>query len=63
VSYAESPNASLLPNLKPGVISTIADLKNNACDGAITDRINYLYARNYSIEKDLNLIFSDFNNL
>lgn len=63
VSYVPSPNVKMLPDLPAGIISTIADLENSHFDEAIADRINYLYARNYSIEKDVNLILSNFRRL
>lgn len=52
------PQHIALPKLKKGVITPSYDVKGYALGQQTTEKINYLYARNYSIEKDINLLLT-----
>ncbi len=56
VGYAEHSNCLGLPVIKKGVFST-AELKRDL-NPAQAEKINLEYAKNYSITKDLNIIWS-----
>lgn len=49
--------------LRPGVLSPVDGMKNTASDQETTKRLNLLYVRDYSLLRDMNLIFSGFRNL
>ena len=52
-----------LPTIKPGVLSPVDGIKSNMVDNETIRKLNVLYARDYSIQKDLNLIFTSFPKL
>jgi GT2 family glycosyltransferase len=59
VGYAESGNTVHLPKIKPGILKTTSDVAIYSLNEHTIDKINYLYAKNYHIEKDLNLLLSN----
>jgi GT2 family glycosyltransferase/multisubunit Na+/H+ antiporter MnhE subunit len=59
VGYAESGNTLHLPKIKRGILKTTSDVSSFNLNEQTTDKINYLYAKNYNIEKDLNLLLSN----
>ncbi len=48
--------------IKPGVLSPVEGMGNTVNEN-VTKKLNLLYVRNYSLLKDLNLIFLGFRNL
>ncbi len=49
--------------LKPGVLSPLDGMKNAAMDEETMKKLNLLYVRDYSLLRDMNLIFTGFRNL
>lgn len=52
IGYAEDVNTSGLPNLKPGVFSPLPWSRKDSFDSNTMERINILYAKNYSVFND-----------
>ena len=59
VGYTESSNTVHLPKIVPGILTTTSDVSTFNLNEQTIDKINYLYAKNYSVEKDLNLLLSN----
>ncbi len=62
IGYATENDASL-PPIKPGILNTACDLSIHEVSTEILKKIDYLYAKNYRIEKDLQLLLSHFKSL
>jgi hypothetical protein len=56
VGYHESGAYYHLPAIRKGVFSPINELPSSDLDQTTLDRLNFLYARDYSVEKDLKII-------
>jgi len=52
-----------LPKIKPGVLYPTDIIKDNDVSSETIDRLNLLYARNYKILTDINIIFNGIRNL
>ncbi len=64
VGYALAEGVSIrLPEIKSGVLSPADGMKAGVIDRDTLQKLNVLYARDYSIQKDLNLILSSFRKL
>ncbi len=64
VGYARLKEEPIhLPPIKPGVLSPADGLKNGNQDMGMLLKLNVLYARDYSLKKDVNLIFFAFRRL
>ncbi len=61
VQTVERPE--LLPKLKTGVLSPLDDLGKMDLDNATVQRLNFLYAKDYDIGRDLEIIWKGFRNL
>jgi GT2 family glycosyltransferase len=62
VGYSTTQSVEHLPKLKPGILTTSSEIRNAVMDEKTLDRMNFLYAKNYTIEKDFNLLlFNIFN--
>lgn len=59
----ENRLASRLPKVKPGVLSPLDLLSKPISDIAAIDRLNMLYAKDYKVENDLNIIWKGFRDL
>ena len=57
VGYATSSNTTILPKLKPGVLTTTTGLALAHSDERLIQKLNLQYAKEYSPDKDLNIIF------
>jgi GT2 family glycosyltransferase len=57
VGYASSANNKVLPKLKPNVVSTTGALAMDKLNDTTIQKINFLYAKEYSIERDLEIVF------
>ncbi|MCX6268285.1 MAG: glycosyltransferase [Bacteroidetes bacterium] len=55
--------ASKLPELKPGVLNPLDAFQNKNVAGETTARLDLLYARDYKLTNDLNIIIKGFRNL
>ncbi len=62
VGYAP-PAPNNLPPLKSGVLSPIHVLKTNILDEKVVQRVNFLYAKDYSAARDFDLIWKAWKNL
>ena len=62
VGYTQSANQTTLPKIKKGVLSPITKLSQQVEPGT-ANKLNFMYAKNYSIEKDLYIIFLSINKL
>ena len=64
VGYHPKHNISIhLPPLKQGVLSPLSALEAKNLLPEMIDKANMLYARDYSIVKDLNIIIKSFNKM
>ncbi len=55
--------AHKLPKIKPGILYPTDMIKGNDVSSETADRLNLLYARNYKILNDINIIFNGIRNL
>ncbi len=64
VGYARVEGESIhLPEIKSGVLSPADGMKAGVPNKETMQKLNALYARDYSVQKDLNLILSSFRKL
>ena len=64
VGYHTGQNQSIhLPKLKPGILSPLSALEGKNLTPEMIDKANMLYARDYSVVKDLNIIIRSFNKM
>lgn len=65
VGFQQTANTSKykLPKIKPGVLFPTDMVKDNEVSSDTVDRLNLLYARNYKILNDINIIFRGIRNL
>ncbi|MES2380018.1 MAG: glycosyltransferase [Bacteroidota bacterium] len=52
VGYAQADNIKLLPKLREGVLNPIRDLSGKSYNQITIQKLNFLYAKDYSVEKD-----------
>jgi len=52
-----------MPALAPGVLSPLTGLQSDKLNAETIERLNLLYAKDYSIEKDLDLIWNGYRDL
>ena len=62
VGYSSNSNNANLPKIKQGVLSPFINNNQNA-EAATVAKLNFLYAKNYSIEKDLFIILYSLSKL
>ncbi len=63
VGYERSSQTYKLPELRKGVLSPCDELTENHLDQATIERLNFLYARDYELSKDLKIITRNFSRL
>jgi len=64
VGYSQNHSSiNLLPRIKPGVLSPIDALNNVPKDQLTTNRLNSLYAKDYKVYSDLQIILKGWRNL
>jgi hypothetical protein len=61
--FTESHDANKLPKLKPGVLNPAAALDSQELNTETLERLNLLYARDYKIKNDLNIILRGFRHM
>lgn len=61
--YANDPAAKKLPSIRPGVLSPVHQSLASADNPETTRKLNVLYAKDYRILNDLNIVFRSFNQL
>jgi O-antigen biosynthesis protein len=54
---------AILPKLKPGILPPVSGKHDQVTDAAIAARINFIYARDYRITDDLEIVLTSFRNL
>jgi GT2 family glycosyltransferase len=62
VGYAKSKNVKLLPRIKEGVLSPL-DKNNRILNEISIQKLNFLYAKDYSIEKDFIILLKSLRSL
>jgi len=62
VGYTQSLNQNALPKIKQGVLSPVIKW-NNQVEPGTANKLNFMYAKNYSVEKDLYIIFISITKL
>jgi lipopolysaccharide/colanic/teichoic acid biosynthesis glycosyltransferase len=62
VGYTDSLNQNALPKIKQGVLSPVIKW-NNQVEPGTANKLNFMYAKNYSIEKDLYIILISITKL
>lgn len=64
VGYFPQPHFPLnLPVLKPGVLSPVDELRLSNVSPKTIERLNLLYAKNYNVSKDIDIIWNGYSNL
>jgi lipopolysaccharide/colanic/teichoic acid biosynthesis glycosyltransferase len=65
VGYYQSNNntVSHLPKIKSGILTPVDVIKNLQLDEATTEKLNLLYAKDYHLNNDLNILFKGFRNI
>lgn len=62
-SLIESADTSLLPKIKKGVFSPITHINKSEISTSIVERLNIMYAKDYKIMQDLNIIIKSWRKL
>jgi GT2 family glycosyltransferase len=63
VSYANADNIKLLPSLKSGVVSPLDAHRNKQHNPVTIQKLNFLYAKDYSVEKDLLIVLKSLRSI
>ncbi|MCC6684153.1 MAG: glycosyltransferase [Bacteroidia bacterium] len=63
VGYASAGGEPKLPKIKSGILSPLDELKNTHIDAVTTEKLNFMYAKEYSVERDLNIIIKSLYKL
>jgi len=63
VGFALAANLEALPKLKNAVLSTVKPTSQEKLNEITIQKLNFLYAKEYSVEKDLAILFSAIANL
>jgi GT2 family glycosyltransferase len=63
VGYADAENVNVLPKLKKGIVSPVDGYGKKEVNDLTVQKLNFLYAKDYSIEKDLQIIFGSLHRL
>lgn len=63
VGYAPAANINILPKLKPSVITTTGTTTASKLNEIMIQKINFLYAKEYSVERDVELVFKSVTQL
>ena len=63
VGYAKTENNKLLPGLKQGVLSPLDKNQGKFINDITAQKLNFLYAKDYSIEKDFIILMKSLRSL
>lgn len=63
VGYAQASNIEILPALKPAVLTTIDTPTSQTPTETAIQKVNFLYAKDYSISNDLAIVFKQLSKL
>lgn len=61
--YGKDASASKLPSIRPGVLSPVHQSLEASGNPETTRKLNVLYAKDYRVINDLNIVFRSFNHL
>ena len=61
--YAQNSGKYRLPRIKTGILKTTDHLKNLESEEALHTRLNLIYAKDYRVSVDLNIILKQFSKL
>jgi GT2 family glycosyltransferase len=61
VGYTPVSNMEVLPKIKPSVLHTLGNAAQGSVNEIAIQKINFLYAKEYSIEKDLTIILKSLH--
>jgi len=61
--YPEGSNNSTLPKIKPGILPTDYSSNRGQLSKAIMDRSNMLYAKDYAVQNDLQIIMKNWRHM
>jgi hypothetical protein len=61
--HPQRENKVLLPKLKPGVITPVDELRVANIDEPTIRRVNFFYAKDYTISRDIDILISAFRKL
>lgn len=61
--HAQRENKTLLPKIKPGVVTPVDELKVSGVDEPTIRRLNFFYAKDYTISRDIDILLSAFQQL
>jgi GT2 family glycosyltransferase len=56
VGYAHAHNTMLLPEIKSGVLNPLDELDRHHTDEKTVEKINFIYAKDYTVERDLSIL-------
>jgi hypothetical protein len=63
VGYASADNIKLLPQIKSGVLSPLDAQRGKSINPVTIQKLNFLYAKDYSIEKDLLIVMKSIRSM
>jgi lipopolysaccharide/colanic/teichoic acid biosynthesis glycosyltransferase len=63
VGYASVENSKVLPKIRTGVLSPLDIFGTRPINRITAQKLNFLYAKDYTIEKDLVIILNSLNRL
>jgi len=63
VGYAEAEETKSLPHLKKGVLNTAENIEAHDLNTKVLYRINFQYARDYGLTKDIKIMANNFSKL
>jgi hypothetical protein len=63
VGYADSKGDQSLPQIKKGILNPVDGIKNRSVNTEMSDKLNLLYARDYKLSNDLNIILKGYREL
>ncbi|MBI3233768.1 MAG: hypothetical protein HYZ42_06965, partial [Bacteroidetes bacterium] len=63
VGYSDYDKQNELPKIKLGILNTTSGIEYNKNNGQTSYKLNLLYAKDYSIEKDIYIILKGFSGL
>jgi len=61
--YPLKENTVRLPGIKEGILTPLDGMKQKTTDKEVITRLNILYARDYTVWKDVNIMFYAFRNM
>jgi len=63
IGYADSKGDQSLPQIKKGILNPVDGIKYRSVSNEMLDKLNLLYARDYKLSNDLNIILKGYREL